>query len=255
MPAASVENQRSRSLAPRPQATSGAPDAGQVEFETKYVLPTIAAAAVASWLRGRCRRDPQYPESGVTSVYYDTPTFEFLRQKIDSDFRKTKVRLRWYTGVHDGRIAGPAFLEIKRKVGSRRFKTRMRTPEPTAQLASPPLESACWLRILRLLGHQRTTLPTELRPVMEISFHRLRFVDPVSGDRLSLDRDIRPSRVHAGLLPGTDASPLSHAVLELKSSRRYLPLHLLPLVDIGCRKSSFSKYERCWMRVVRRTAS
>jgi hypothetical protein len=88
-----------------------------VRHEIKYILPNQAAAPVANWLRARCRPDPDHPEGLISSVYYDSHDLRLLREKINSDFAKTKVRLRWYLDSGSGAIEGPAYLEKRKSSG------------------------------------------------------------------------------------------------------------------------------------------
>ena len=69
------------------------------DHEIKLVLPNRAARSLVRWLRSRCWPDPLYPAATVSSIYYDTPDWRLLREKVNSDFLKTKVRLRWYSDI------------------------------------------------------------------------------------------------------------------------------------------------------------
>ena len=77
------------------------------DFELKFVGERWQEAAVLRWLTLVCRPDPAFPESTIFTVYYDTPALDCLGHKSNSDYLKTKVRLRWYR-VAD-RITDSAF--------------------------------------------------------------------------------------------------------------------------------------------------
>jgi len=224
------------------------------QHETKYTLPNRSAAAVVSWLQGRCLPDPDHPAGLVSSVYYDSPDLHFLREKINSDFFKTKLRLRWYRDGDDDTIGGPAFLELKRKVGGRRFKHRVAAPIRATTLLETDMQSSMWVDLLALLRDEGVWLPTNLRPFLEICFQRLRFLEPMTRTRVSIDTNICTRRVNPAMLPLVNPFPLAHAVLEIKGSVRELPGTLSPLRAYGCHKESFSKYGRCYQNSARRSS-
>ena len=223
------------------------------EFETKFVLPNLSAPSMANWLRARCLPDPSYPAGLVSSLYYDSRDLRLLREKVNSDYLKTKVRVRWYADPASGTVEGPAFVEVKRKVGSLRVKKRIATHVPAAELAGHDLQSMRLLEVVREVVDESTWIDADLRPLLEIAFLRRRFVEPTTGARISIDTDIHARRVNPSMLPLVNPFPLAHAVLELKGPMRELPPALLPLCAMGCRKESFSKYARCVQKVIRRS--
>jgi hypothetical protein len=225
-----------------------------VRHEIKYILPNQAAAPVANWLRARCRPDPDHPEGLISSVYYDSHDLRLLREKINSDFAKTKVRLRWYLDPGSGAIEGPAYLEIKQKLGARRFKYRVATTIPAAALAEADLQDPILVELLNSLRTETSWVPTDLLPFMEIGFHRRRFLEPATGTRISIDTNICARRVNPAMLPLANPTPLAHAVVEAKGSGRQLPGSLSALRAFGCHRESLSKYGRCYQKVTRRAS-
>ena len=81
-----------------------------------------------------CRRDPEFPAAVVWTIYYDTPALVSLGEKINSDYLKRKIRVRWYSDL-EGRVSGPAFVEAKLRMGTRRSKVRARLPYPADEIA------------------------------------------------------------------------------------------------------------------------
>ena len=221
------------------------------EREFKFALPAPMAPTFAAWLRGRCKPDTTYPRGMVSSIYYDTPSLTLLREKINSDFFKTKVRVRWYGGSDSGTRNAPAHLEIKRRAGGRRFKIR-RASAAAGVVAAYDMSSPELSRLLRPLYEEGVRLPAFLSPVLQVSFHRLRFVDPLSGARVSLDTEISAPRVNLRLLQRYDPRPLRHAVLEIKGSLSQPPTLAAAARRLGARREAFSKYLRCHQRIVRR---
>lgn len=80
------------------------------EHELKFVFRNGFAREIVSWLEGRCLPDPEYPKGRVNSIYYDLRDHRLLDEKRNSDFLKTKVRLRWYADVHTQAALDPVFL-------------------------------------------------------------------------------------------------------------------------------------------------
>ena len=70
----------------------------ETSFELKFTIDGRNVTAVRRWLSSICRPDPLFPRGVVNSIYFDTPELHHLREKINSDYLKTKVRLRWYEG-------------------------------------------------------------------------------------------------------------------------------------------------------------
>ncbi len=224
------------------------------EHELKLTLPVVRQRALLAWLRGRCRADPEFPDGRVTSIYFDTPDRSLLRQKVNSDFAKEKVRLRWYEDPATGHAPGMGFVEIKRKLGGRRRKTRLPLGVDANQIRRRADDHAYLRRLLGPLRREGHAVPADLSPFLRISFRRRRFVDPFGGARISLDTGIRAGPVGAGRLPWAHPSPLAHAVVEVKGADDALPPWLLPLRRLGCRPESFSKYERCYLKLTRRSS-
>ena len=69
-----------------------------------------------------------------------------LSEKIDSDYLKTKVRVRWY-GPGDSR-ASTVFAEVKHRIGNRRDKVRVMLDVTAAELARWPLWDSRWPALL-----------------------------------------------------------------------------------------------------------
>ena len=115
--------------------------------EIKYVMPAASAGPAEAWLNAVCRPERAYPPAWVCSVYFDRLDGTLLDEKINSDYDKTKLRVRWYAPLA-GEAAGAAFLEVKRRTGTSREKHRIVLAEPAAEIASWPIVDPRWLRLL-----------------------------------------------------------------------------------------------------------
>ena len=230
-------------VAPRP-----APAAG--ERELKFVLRAGRADILRRRLDSLCRRDPKYPSARVWTIYYDTPALVSLGEKLNSDYLKRKIRVRWYSDLA-GRASGPAFIEAKLRIGNRRSKIRARLPYPADDMATWDLQDAR-LRDLPMLLRQHGVLDQEpWQPVMLIRYRRDRFVDRLTHTRVSLDAEISAVSMNPRYAPRIDPSPLAAAVLEVKGASEELPATLRPLLPLGIRKSSFSKLHMLYAHVTR----
>lgn len=210
-----------------------------LDHETKYVLPAAAAAAARALLAGVCRPETPHAESVVETVYFDDARLTSLGEKRASDYLKTKFRLRWYDG------GGPVWLEIKRRVGGRRDKSRLATGLDGGELAARALGDFAGFDLTALAARRGLVLPAGLAPALRLRYHRARFVEPGSGLRLSLDRGIRAVE-RRGAARADAARDLDVALVELKGDRRDLPGALGALAALGARRASFSKYLACF---------
>jgi hypothetical protein len=220
-----------------------------VTFEIKYALPLWRADAVGAWLDARCERDPQYPEGHVRTLYLDTPDLRFLTEKADGDFLKTKIRLRWYAAHAHAPAAGAVWLEIKRRESLSRSKTRLAFHPRAADVDRSDLEGIDAGRASDLVRAAGLEAPARLRPTLALGYQRSRWIEPVTGVRVALDRAIQPTWARACHWPPPHALALSSAVVEFKGADPEVPWSLRALTGFGGRRTSFSKYYRCYARL------
>jgi hypothetical protein len=85
---------------------------------------------------------------------------------------------------------------------------------------------------------------TMLHPVCVIAYRRSRYVDPMTGWRVSLDEGIRLPGSNRDLFPFSETASFDFCVLELKGrgKRPGMPPHLLPHPNITVLPETFSKY-------------
>jgi hypothetical protein len=169
-------------------------EAATPAFEVKFLLTRAEAQEVERRLRGRLAPDPHAdPALGgayrVTSVYFDTPTFDVYRRS--DGFRRRKYRLRRYGS------APTAFLERKAKRRQQVRKRRVSVPlaELTTLTAEVPADwPGAWFAT-QLAKRQ-------LRPVCRVSYERVALVGacPEGPIRVTFDRDAHGGPA-AGLEP------------------------------------------------------
>ena len=80
--------------------------------------------------------------------------------------------------------------------------------------------------------------------MVRLEYQRRRYLEPVTGTRICLDHDIRAVQAQAG----AGSAPLAEGVFEVKGPAEQLPDALQPLIGLGCRRQSFSKFQRCLER-------
>jgi len=214
-------------------------------YETKFVLDDRAAHIAGHWLSRIFLPDPDYPANFVCSIYFDTRDWQYLNEKENSDFLKTKVRLRWYESLGANEPEGSARLEAKQKRGPRRSKLRVEAPISAAELSRLPLEHPVLQQMPDLVRQAGVPVPDRLLPTLQIRYLRRRYVDRSTGARLSLDSAITAPRVNRRMLPHPLPLALRHAVLEIKAPTRDVTHFANRVSRIGCRMGSFSKYRNC----------
>lgn len=222
-----------------------------LEHEVKYVFSNHRVTPVLQWLQHICRIDPEYPHNIVSSIYYDTKDWRFLQEKVNSDYLKTKLRVRWYRELDDRISPGAAFIELKSKVGTPRTKFRMKAPYASQWFAETPLEHPQLLEIPQLLRSQGVFLEYPVFPAFIVQYERYRFIEGLSGTRVCVDCNIASPKVNTYMLPEPNPLSLQTAVLEVKGHLECLPGVLSRLTAFGCKKSSFSKYLACYQKIRR----
>lgn len=230
---------------PRAETTSRAmPDRRlPAEHEIKLLVPPLGEARVAELLRRLCRPAPDHPEGRVGSLYFDTPELHLLGEKLASDYRKTKARLRWYPSG-DGASPDPCFVELKRRRGTLRSKVRRAVQLP----AATALRLGGDRRALRALLESAAAslgeplVPGRYFPVVSFVYRRRRFVEPASGWRVNLDGECLVLGVDPGRVASSPGRRPGWSVVELKGPVPRVPARLAPLAALGCRRASFSKY-------------
>lgn len=209
--------------------------------EIKYVLPAGAAGSLAGWLGAVARPERARPPAWVVSVYFDTPGLSLLDEKVNSDYYKTKVRVRWYRAADRHGSPSAAFVEMKRRIGNRRDKWRVPLGVGADALAGWSLDDPRWLHVLAPL-RALAPLPPGLAPVLRLQYFRARFVDAAASARLAVDQHLTVAAVSPRLRARPLPALLPDAVFEWKGPSVELPVYLTPITRFGARRRSFSKY-------------
>lgn len=219
------------------------PSAAPTEtIEQKFVFPLGEGPRIAEWLSYATAADPRHSHGILHTVYFDSTDLRHYSEKRESDFLKTKLRLRWYVPAATPHAAPlSAFLEVKRKFGGVRRKQRRSVP---VEACRAPFDAQALREAVELaadLDYRGARSPV---PVLHLSYERRRFVEAGTGARLSLDTAIGTRWANDGVLAFGARRDLTVGVLEVKSPYRHLPRSLEPLAPY-LRKTAFSKYAEC----------
>lgn len=229
----------------RDRRAAGAASAQEKTIEQKYAFPMCIEYKLRHWLDTFLRPDAEYDRGLVTSIYFDSPTLDLYEEKRNSDYLKTKVRLRWYGPVTRSQPQPVScFLEVKRKFGAVRDKQRIPVTMSPAALVVDPFSHPDILALPRFLDEHGLNTGHELMPLLVVSYERRRYVDPETDARIAFDTHIGCPRARA--LPiSAGMVTLPVGVLEVKSRYRQLP-PVLRGVGQNLRKEAFSKYALCY---------
>jgi hypothetical protein len=199
------------------------------------------------FLRQVCRPDKEYPKDRVHSLYFDTADLEQYERSASGDFRKNKVRIRWYGDNIEEQGEVPVYLELKSREGFASSKQRRKFTVPSlflkpVNLNRGILDKVTILQTLAEFGH---FLEKPLKPIILISYLRYRLNEMQTGVRVSFDYDIRASIVAPELGRQEGEIRLPNGVIEVKGPSLELPITLrrMRLLDVDW--SRFSKYGSC----------
>jgi hypothetical protein len=229
-------------------------DARISDYELKFTFPPESTATVEAWLRVNCRPDIAHPANTVSSIYYDTPDWRHLREKVNGDYLKSKLRLRWYSQenarnkseAHEPRRA---YAELKRKIGSRREKQRIDVALDTDWLEETALNAVALLALPSDLLSHGFALSAPMVPTLLIAYRRQRYVDLQTGTRINLDNNIRVRRSNPQMIRPGQPTAVATPVIEFKGPHDRLPRGFETLFRFGARRASFSKYLMCYRSV------
>ncbi len=214
-------------------------------IESKFIGDAKIASMANEFLEHVCIPDPNYPKGKVCSIYFDTPSLYSWKEKLNGDFIKSKLRLRWYEveeAIH--RNSMEAFLELKLKEGTGRKKIRKKIFLKRGFFDSLLLESPLLKDlILEHLKDFPDYFNINIFPVISISYIRYRFICPISGARVCLDKEISCDQINSSIFPSLSYIDVKDIVIEIKDKAYigYLPW-IERLYKMGFRISSFSKY-------------
>lgn len=215
-------------------------------MERKFFIPEEKIEWAASLLRHTCPPDRQYPKGIIHSLYFDTEDLEDYEDSEQGSRHRKKTRIRWYEPLlQEGDAA--VFVELKIKNGFAGCKKRQMLPVSAEILRTDEwkkgiLPAPVLLNTLAQFG----VFPAErLMPVIQISYHRLRFTDLMTGARVSLDWRIESTPAASNWTGRRETLRMDGAVVEVKGRSAELsePLRLLKELEMDWTR--YSKYACC----------
>lgn len=216
-------------------------------FERKYYLAPMKVGLAYGLLRQICLMDSEYPSEQINSLYFDTADLDQHERSSSGDFRKDKVRIRWYSEDENLYRMQTVFLELKSRRGFASTKQRRKLQVPAEDLAMKRLSRGIVPKTLlsNTLASFGYFPPGLLQPVIKISYWRYRFSEVLTSQRVSLDCHVRSTMIIPGLGNGEKELELPGAVIEIKGSSMELPVILRQTKMLDIDWSSFSKYSAC----------
>jgi hypothetical protein len=215
-------------------------------FERKFYLPSSAIPFAAHLLAHCCPADRLYRRGTIHSVYYDTAELEHYHESQEGNRLRNKVRIRWYDDLPDADTV-TAFVELKSKNGYAGTKQRKACTIPVHRFSPSALREGPidYTHLCGMLAEFEFQPPVQLCPMILISYLRLRFVEPLTGMRISLDWNIRSTLIYPLLDCGQRSLPMEGGVIEIKGRSGEIPMTLRSLSLLETDWSRFSKYASC----------
>ena len=216
------------------------------EYELKFTFNSLQTTLLENLLTLKCSKDPDFPVSKVESIYFENINGTAFSEKANSDYLKTKYRVRWYENPSaeppESTRETSVYIEPTTNSGRRRAKMRDSLKTDLRQLKGHDLSSPYHQLWKQYFFESGTT--ANIEPYLQISYVRKRFVEHLEGVRISLDSKIRVERSNSLYLPPPIIQELPLGVLEIKGDSAEIPESLGYITSTLARKASFSKFEQ-----------
>jgi hypothetical protein len=227
-------------------------------YERKYLVPNAELDRLRARIQPFVINDPYAPQNQhgigqytVRSVYFDTPTFASLYDKWEGYEVRRKLRIRGYDAyAQDNKV----FLEVKRKIGDRIWKTRAHVPYKSLQeLLTMGFSNGVSKDIT---GHNESEARKFLfnlhryayKPVNLITYDREPFQGKFEpGLRITFDKNIRarlwPQLAELYSEAGLRLVWQDHFILEVKYFGEVMPSWIRYIIqEFGLRHEALSKF-------------
>jgi hypothetical protein len=223
------------------------PKTNSERFEQKFYLPASTIPFAAHLLTHCCPEDRQYPRGTIHSIYFDTPDLDYFSDSQEGNHGRVKVRVRWYDSPPAGSESTTVFLEVKSKRGYAGSKKRKSFLTPSERLGDSGLNQGVlpFPAVMHGLAELGYCPPNLLQPLILISYRRLRFVERMTGSRVSLDWDIRSTLIDPKAGRREGSIRMEGGVIEVKGQSSEIPTTLQSIRNLGTDWSRYSKYASC----------
>lgn len=198
-------------------------------------------------VRQVCRPDREYPYGRVNSLYFDSEDLGQYERSVSGDFKKDKVRIRWYGDIADKKGKVPVYVERKMREGFASAKRRRQLMVDASSLKPANLSRGVisGTELADVLGGFGHFPEKPLKPIIYITYQRYRFNEMQTGVRVSFDYDISALVVAWELGRRDKELRLRQAVIEVKGPQLELPVTLRNMKFLDTDWSRFSKYGSC----------
>jgi hypothetical protein len=216
-------------------------------FERKFFINPLKNGIARALISHLCLPDSKYPDNRINSLYFDTADLDEYHKSNDGDYKREKVRIRWYDDPAKQPGDVPVWLELKYKRGFAGKKQRKRFLVPVEKLRNMRNNNTILDRnvILHTLSEFGYFPEKPLLPTIVITYRRLRFFEIMTGTRLSFDWDIGSYWVSPFIGFSQTHLKLQGAIIEIKGPTMQIPRSLRSLKMLGTDWSRFSKYAGC----------
>jgi SPX domain protein involved in polyphosphate accumulation len=232
-------------------------------YEAKYTIPATLIDDISAFIRPYCSLD-KYSEREpdmfykINSLYFDSPGFAFLRQRLCRAPNRFNMRVRTYGDAPQL----PYFLEIKQKKGDIVRKYRAKVFETNIHNLlccaasgeeSGGAEDAANTDLFRRMVHTYNA-----QPQVVVQYRRKAYISECDDyARVTFDKELRyrretryvPLPVENEMAPcdiETCFDPGACVILELKCYTKFVPLWMLDLVRaFQLKQRGFSKFSTC----------
>lgn len=209
--------------------------------EIKYIITLAQREELLNLISERIKPD-EYGESTVCSIYFDTDSFQLIRNSIEKPIYKEKLRLRSYsTPKGDSKV----FLELKKKFDGVVYKRRqaLKYNEAMKYFKNQRLPNNS--QIMREIDYTISRY-NGIKPKMFIGYDRTAFYSKTDHNlRITFDKNIRFRTENLDLAKGSYGEKIlkdNICIMEVKSLNT-MPLWLSSALNqLKIFPGSFSKY-------------
>ncbi|MBR6231412.1 MAG: polyphosphate polymerase domain-containing protein [Lachnospiraceae bacterium] len=218
--------------------------------EVKYLLTAEQRRAVEAVLKDHMIPD-EHGESTIRNIYFDTPSWQLIRNSIEKPVYKEKLRMRSYKRTSE---SDKVFLELKKKYDGIVYKRRIEVREKDfADYLDGKREFPEKGQIADEIDYF-CRFYKKLVPAVYLCYDRCALFDKDDESlRITFDRNIRWRTYGVSLTEeagGTDILDEGMSLMEIKAADA-MPLWLVKVLnENNIRKVSFSKYGTAYRQML-----
>lgn len=224
-------------------------------YEFKYYIPFYDLNEIISLIAKFTKLDTfniNKEPYVVRSLYYDSPTMTFFKEKIEGDSIRNKIRIRSYSHEQNNNL----FLEIKSKKYDKIDKSREiitfdqynEFNQANYNFLIDTNNKSNFLNNVYFLSNYY-----KIEPKVVIIYKRYSFIDDLANCKITFDFDLRASKSDNLFLNHKDFSDdlLSNsAIMEFKFEK-LVPKYLTDIIKAKeLSKITYSKYSNSYINII-----